>query len=253
MQASAFLGVRPLQQVWTAEMYDVYKKPDAASVFGGFMLRLMCVQAFAALFISLFALESVQIMCDSSYHNAAILIPLFGLNSIIVLFGTQMNNTFFITRKTNYNLFCTMYSLPFIFLFMCLFVPGGGIVGAAIAQCLASIVYVGFIYYFTQRFFYVRYSFGKMAMLLTITVSCYSLSLLCGGGIGEFTAHSKWDKIMNIWYHLQWFSILAKMGIVCFWGVLIWFSGILSLEDKAVAIRVLIRGLKKLHLFRNKS
>ena len=250
MQVSAFLGVRPMQQVWTAEMYDIHKTPEASTVFSNFALRILCVQAFAALFISLFALEIVQIMCDSSYHHAAVLVPLFGLNSMIVLFGTQMNNTFFITRKTNYNLFCTMYSLPFMFLFMGLLVPNGGITGAVIAQCLASIVYVGFIYFFTQRFFYVRYPSGKMAMLLAVTLFCYGLSILCGGGVGEFTALSKWEKFMNVWWHLQWLSILAKVGILCLWGVLVWFSGILSQEDKALAIRVLNRGL---HSFINRK
>ena len=246
IQVSAFLGVRPMQQVWTAEMYDIHKTPEASTIFSNFALRILCVQAFAALFISLFSLEIIQIMCNSSYHSAAILVPLFGLNSIIVLFGSQMNNTFFITRNTNYNLFCTMYSLPFMFLFMGLLVPNGGITGASIARCLANIVYVGIIYFFTRRFFYVRYPFGKMAMLLAITLLCYGLGVLCGGGVEEFTTLSKWEKFTKVWFHLHWFSVFAKMGILCLWGVLAWCSGILSQEDKALAIRVIRKGLHSL-------
>jgi O-antigen/teichoic acid export membrane protein len=252
MQVSAYMGVRPMQQVWTAEMYDTHKTPEASAVFSNFALRILCVQAFAALLISLFAWELVRVMCDSSFHDAAALMPLFGLYAMINLFAVQMNNTFFITRKTNYNLYCTMYSLPIIFLFMLLLVPRWGITGAVIAQTLAHGAYAGFVYFLTQRFFYVRYPFGKMAMLLGITVLCYFLSfLLCGNGvelssltIDEFKALTRWEKMMDAWDRFRWLSILAKMGVMALWGVLVWFSGILSQDDKALVLRVLNQGLQ---------
>jgi O-antigen/teichoic acid export membrane protein len=240
MSVSAYMGVRPMQQVWTAEMYEIYKKPDASQVFGNFMLRLLCIQTFAALFISLFSSEIVRVLCDTSYHDAALLIPLFGLFSILALFANQMNNTFFITRKTNYNFFCTLFALPFVLLFMYLLVPRWGITGAIIAYIFAYIVYAGFIYFFTQRLFYVRYPFGKMAILLAITVLCYHLSLLCGSGIElspltaeQFQELSKWEKVMDAWNRFQWHSIIAKMGVMVLWGVLTWLSGILSHGDNA--------------------
>jgi O-antigen/teichoic acid export membrane protein len=52
MNIAPYLGVRPMQQVWTAEMYEIYKTPEASSVFGNFTLRLLCIQAAAVLFIS---------------------------------------------------------------------------------------------------------------------------------------------------------------------------------------------------------
>ena len=245
MSVAPYMGVRPMQQVWTAEMYDIHKSPEAPFVFGNFMLRLLCIQTFAALFISLFSVEIVRIMSKASYHDAAPLIPLFGLYSIIVLFANQMNNTFFITHKTNYNLLCTLFTLPCVFLLMCLFVPNWGMKGAIYAYILSYIFYAGTIYYFTQRFFYVRYPFGKIAILLVVTIFCYGLSLLCGSGIElssltieKFEAFSKWEKVLDAWHRIQWLSITAKMGVVVVWGVLIWFLGILSQEDKALVLRV---------------
>ena len=248
IQVTAILGVKPMQQVWTAEMYDIHKTPEASAVFGNFALRLLCVQAFAALGLAMFSHEIVRILCDSSYHQAAILIPFFALNSMVALFNTQMHNTFFIMRKTNYNLFGTIYSLPFIYLFMFLLVPHWGIMGAAIGFLLANIVNAGIVYRITQRFFHVRYPFNKMAKLLAITLLCYGLSLLCGSGVETFETQSKWEKIAQLWYHIQWLAILNKTGILILWGVLLWFSGILSQEDKALAIRILKRGLDLLHI-----
>ena len=254
MYVSRYMGTGPMQQVWTAEMYEVYKTPEASGVFGNFMLRLLCVKAFAVLSISLFATEIVRTMCDRSYNDAAALIPLFGIYNALVLFSHQMNNTFFITRKTNYNLYCTLTILPFICLFMYLLVPRWGITGAVGAQILVYIIYSGVIYFFTQRFFFVRYPFGKITVLFAITVFCYFLSYLCGNGIElstlsveEFKALSKWEKVRDAWDRVRWLSIIAKMGVPLLWGVLIWFSGVLSQEDKALAIRVFKKGLQKLH------
>jgi hypothetical protein len=140
---------------------------------------------------------------------------------------------------------------------MYLFVSQWGIMGAVPAHIVSRCIYAGIVYLFTQRLFHVRYSFGKIAMLLLITILCYGLSLLCGSGIAlsslsieEFTALSKWDKLANAWHRIQWLSIIAKMGILGLWGILIWFSGILPQEDKALAIRVFKRGLQKLRLYR---
>lgn len=245
MSVSRYMGAGPMQQVWTAEMYDIHQRTDASQIFGNFMLRLLCVQTFATLFISLFSLETVRIMCDSSYHKTASLIPFFGLYSIVALFANQMNNTFFIMRKTNYNLFCTLFALPFVFLFMFLFVPRWGIMGAVLAYVLVYAVYAGIIYFFTQRFFNVRYPLGKIGILLSMTILCYALSLLCGNGIElsslsieDFQGLSRWAQIMDAWNRIRWIPIVAKMGVMVLWGVLIWFSGILSPEDKAWTMRV---------------
>ena len=253
MSVSQYMGVQPIQQVWTAEMYDVYKQPDASQVFGNFMRRLLCIQAFAVLFISLFATEVVRAICDRPFHGAATLIPFFGFLSLLSLFTAQMNNTFYITRKTNYTFLCTSFSVPFVLHFMCLLVPHWGMTGAVIAQILAHSVYAGIVYYFTRHFFYVRYSFGKMALLLVITIACYLLSLLCGDGIAlsvitteQWTELSRWEKILDAWNRVQWIPNIFKLGILSLWGILIWFSGVLSQEDKALAIQVLKKGCQKL-------
>jgi len=255
MKASQFMGVVPMQQVWTVEMYEVYKRPEAPYVFGNFMLRLLCVQALAVLSISIFSSEIVRTLSGPYFHDAALLVPLFGLFSILILFANQMNNSFFITRKTNYLMFCTAFALPFVLLFMYFFVPRWGITGAIIAYILAYIAYVGIVYCVTQRLFYVRYPFGKMAILLIITVFCYALSLLCGHGIvlntmppEEFAELSRWEKMVDAWDRIQWLSNFAKAGILCLWGALVWFSGVLLREDKVLLIRVFKRGLQKLRL-----
>jgi len=251
MEASKLMGVTPMLQVWTAEMYDVYKKPEAPYVFGNFVLRLLCVQTFAVLLISVFSMEIVRTLSATDFHEAASLIPLFGLYTMLALFVQQMNKTFFITRKTNYSLFCIVCRVPFVLLFIYLFVPRWGIMGAVIAYILAYVISVGIVYYFSQRLFRVRYPFGRMAILLTITILCYLLSLLCGNGIElntmtpeEFAKLSRWEKIADAWDRIRWLSNIAKVGIMFLWGVLIWFSGALLQEDKALAVRVFKKGLK---------
>jgi len=252
MSVAQFMGVIPLRQVWTVEMYEIYKRPDASCVFGNFVFRLLCIQALAVLFISVFSMEIVRTLCGSDFHHTALFIPLFGLLSILTLFTTQMNDTFFITRKTNYLMFCTSLTLPFVLLFMYLLVPRWGIMGAVVAYILAHIVYVGIVYFVTQRLFCVRYPLGKIAILLTITLLCYALSLLCGNGIAlateQFSELSRGEKIADAWNRIQWIPNIAKLGILLLWGAFIWFSGLLSQEDKTLVLRVLTKGLQKLRM-----
>ena len=257
MSVSVIMGARPMEKVWSAVMYDIYKKPDAARVFGTFTLRLLCVKAFAVLLISLFALEVIRIMCDSSYYDAAALVPLFGLLAVVATFSNQMDKTFFITRKTNQKFLCTLFALPFLFLFMYLLVPRWGIWGAIIGQILARIILTWITYFITQRLFPIRFPLGKIAVLYTITACCYGLSLLCGNGIElspltaeQFHELSRWEKIVDAWNRIQWISIIAKIGMMLLWGILIWFSSVLSKEDKALAIRVLKRGLQKIRMYK---
>ena len=253
VDAARFLGAAPLQQVWDAEKFDVYKRPDAAYVFGNFTHRLLCVHAFALLLISIFSTEIVRILSASAYHDVASFIPLIGLFACLVLFTEMMCNTFFIKRKTNYLLLATLFLIPFVLIFMCLFVPRWGVMGAIVAYILSRSIQAGFLYFLTQRFFRIHYPFGKMLGLLMITIACYVVSLFCSSGIAlnimsaeEFAELSRWEKIMDAWHRIQWLSIIAKLGTMALWGILIWFSGVLLKEDKTLVIRVFIRGLRKL-------
>ena len=255
MDVSQYFGTRPMQQVWTAEMYDVYKKPDARYAFGNFALRLLCVKAFAVLCIAIFSTEIVWTICASDYHDAAFLIPLFGFRVIFLIFTDQMNNTFLITRKTQYKFLSASFLLINVLLFMYFFVPWWGVTGVVLAYICALLPYTMFLYVLTQHFFPVRYPFGRMATLLIITILCYFLSLLCGNGIElnamtaeEFAKLSRWEKIVDAWNRIQWLSNVAKIGVLLLWGMFIWFSGVLLPDDKALAIRVFKRGLQRLQI-----
>ena len=90
-------------------------------------------------------------------------------------------------------------------------------------------------------------------MLLTITVLCYMLSLFCGSGIElsvltieQWGELSRWEKVQDAWGRVRFLPVVGKMGVMFLWGVLVWFSGILSQEDKALAIQIVKRGLQKL-------
>jgi hypothetical protein len=138
-------------------------------------------------------------------------------------------------------------------LLMYLLVPRWGIMGAAIAWMFSQAIYAGIVYGFTQRLFFVHYPFGRMAALLAITFFCYGVSLFCGHGIElsslsaeQFKTLSRGEKIVDAWDRIQWFSLIARMGVFLLWGILIWFSGVLFADDKAAVIRILKKGLRKI-------
>jgi hypothetical protein len=236
-------GTAPLQTVWNVEKYDIYaNRPDAGYVFGNFFFRLLCIQVFAGFLLSVFAAECINIVCGDSYRGAAALIPLYAVSSCQALFTAYTTSTFFITRHTHYTLYCNVVALAASAVFMQMFVPVWGMWGAAAAVLPAHCVYGLVAYIMSQRCFRIRYPFRKILLLAAVTLFCYGLSLLCGSGfdISETYRHlSKWERVVSIWERIQWLPVLEKSGIVLLWGIIVWFSGILSDDDKQMIFRIL--------------
>jgi O-antigen/teichoic acid export membrane protein len=234
-----YVGFVPMRQVWSAQMYDVYNAPDAKDRFGAFTLRIITTHLFFVLGVCIFAPELIRIVCDSSYFQAASLIPVVGICSCLNVFAGQAESIFYITKKTYYKPINNAVVLPCIIGLMYLLVPQYGIMGAAIAITSATLINCIVIYFITQRLFAVRYPFRQLAILLGLSVFCYWGSILLGTGIDassltgeEFKAMTKWDKLADACDRIRYIPFLWKASCVLLWLGLIWVSGTLLKEDK---------------------
>jgi O-antigen/teichoic acid export membrane protein len=248
-------GAAPLTMVWKVKMYDVYPRPDAPSVFGNFVFRLLCVQIFFAFGVSVFANEIIRTCSDPSYQEAAVLVPIFGIIVCVTLFGDFMSNTFFMTRHTNYNFICNLAALPFMLALVYFFVPRWGVAGAAAGLLIGRCIYVAVTFAVTQHFFRIRYPFGKIAVLVGITVVCFVLSRYCGQGVelntlpaDVYESLSKWQKLADAFGRIRVIPFCMKGAVLGLWCAAVWFSGIVAKDDKALAIKALKKAATKIRL-----
>ena len=247
------LGASPMQQVWTAQMYDIHKQPDAIYVFGNYALRIVFVQTFFVLGISVFATEIVQTLCDSSYSEAARIVPIAGLYTCFLTAMNQLESIFYITRTTQYKLINLVILLPVTIVLMYLLVPSYGIMGAAVAYTSATLINCVALFFITQRFFSVRYPFKRFTMLFVVTASCFLLSMIFGSGIeiselakSAFEQMTRWEKISDAFSRIRYFPLVWKTCCCLLWCGLVWTSGVLLTDDKEMVTQNLKKLLKKI-------
>ncbi|MDR3182427.1 MAG: hypothetical protein LBT89_05800, partial [Planctomycetaceae bacterium] len=109
----------------------------------------------------------------------------------------------------------------------------------------------------TQHFFRVAYPYGKIGLLLGITALLYALSFAYGNavGLGGLTINElgdlpKWQRVYHLFRHIDWGIIAVKTVIIALWCAAVWFSGILSPDDKTFAADSLKKILRKVKMIR---
>ncbi|MDR3111534.1 MAG: lipopolysaccharide biosynthesis protein [Planctomycetaceae bacterium] len=231
-------GSMPMNTVWSAEMYDIYKQLDASEAFGRFTLRIMCVHTFCVLGICTFSTELILAICDNSYRRAIDLVPLFGVMSCLTQLSLQAENTFYITRKTYYKIVNNTAALPLVLLLMYILVPRYGIMGAAIALTITKFFSTVVTYVITLRLFRVKYPLTRFMLLFAVTAWCFWMSSIFGNDAElqtmtttEFDVLTKWEKLQNVWERMR-IPLAWKTGVMIMWLAMVWFTGILSREDK---------------------
>jgi len=244
-------GISALRQVWTAKMYDIYKRPDASRVFGDFDLKMSTLYSFGALVLCIFAKDLIAAVCHASYLKAAPMVFPLVIGGWFLNLSAQAEYTYYITRTTRYKPWVLVAMLPVIFLFMYLLVPRWGVFGAAYALACTSCVEYLIKRGVTQRIFRVDYQYFKYLLLVLISAACYLLSLQCSDGVLQNTLtpeqiaeFSKWERIKEMVGRLQYLPLLGKSMILLLWGGGVWGLGILTPEDKSFLRSVLQSGYR---------
>jgi O-antigen/teichoic acid export membrane protein len=252
-------GSSPLRQVWYAVMYDVRKQDDAPYAFGHFALRIFFAHSFFVLGIAVFAPEVIRGICAPSYHNALLLVPIVAVQSLLRTFVGNMEQTYYIERKTHWKILnvCVYAAAIFVFLY---FLIQYGITGVCLSMLFAQTAAAVVNYFNTQQFFCVRYPFGRIMLLFGITAAAYWTATSAGNAVSlgnitfeELSEFSKRERILFLLMNLNYPIFLVKAGIIILWFLLVWNSGILSKGDKEFAVSMFNKALHKIPVLRRLS
>ena len=234
-------GVSALRQVWSAKMYEIFKQPDAARVFGDFALKINIVFSLGALALCVFAKDLITAICHASYIEAAPLVIPLTVSAWFINFSYQLEQTYYITRTTRYKPWVIAFMLPVMFVFMFFLVPRWNVLGVAYALMCSSIVAFLINLAITQRVFRVDYHYFKTVLLFFVTASCFALSGLCGDGVvqnsltpEQMAEMSKWDRIAEMTERVCFLPLLGKSLILFLWAGGMWGLGFLTPDDKSV-------------------
>lgn len=215
------LAIAPLWKVWTAALYDYYRANDAVHRVGRIVLRILFVQVFLALGVSVFSRELVDLLAPTTYASAAAVVPLLAVAGTLQLASNLFEGAFWSQRNTKWKPVLMACSAAVAIIALTLLVPQRGSWGAAAALALAYAVHAILTFIVTQRIFPVHYDWRAATIGVVWAMVLYATSI--------FVATSLW-------------GLATKSVLWLAWPGLLWVVGTISCEEKEWCLTQVARG-----------
>lgn len=215
----------PLFKVWSAWLYQVYRRPDGPRAVGRMITRLLAPYVFVGVGVCLFQREIVLILGTAAYAGASYVIgPLIAARFFISA-QVLMDGAFYVYRRTGLKLGITLFTTAVILMLYVLLIPRYQAMGAALAALGAFFVYAAATHLVSQRVFRVEYEYGRVATMLA-------------SGVAVVLMAGRLDLgIMNL---------PAKLALWVAWPVMLWTVGLVGKDEKAIVTNGLMRVLRRL-------
>jgi O-antigen/teichoic acid export membrane protein len=216
---------QPLFKVWSARMYEAFAKPDAAHAAGRMLTRLLAAYAFVATGLCLFNREALSVLSSAAYSQAGPVIGPMLLANAFMLASTFMEGVFYYWRKTHYKPWTAGVGMAFILALYAMLIPRYSIFGAVYASLFGYAAMALVTYFVAQRVFAVRYELVKIFLLAALSSTTSYAGSLLELGVGQF---------------------LIKCVMMLAWVAAISLFGIVSAQDRRIAISIAARALSLL-------
>jgi O-antigen/teichoic acid export membrane protein len=211
----------PLYMVWSAHMYEAARHDDAPETFGRVFTRITGAYVFVGLGLCLFAGEAVRLLTGTHFGHAARIIPPVVLGYFFLTTADLMDAGFYVRRRTGSKTAIMLSSAVVTALLYQLLIPPFGGMGGALATLGGFVFHSALTRLVSQRIFPVQYEPSRVVAMLGLAVGLWLLSRLLP---------------------FAWWAIPPKVGLLLAWPVLLWWTGIVSEEEKTI-VRGIARGV----------
>ncbi len=209
-----FIVLQGFQLAYLPYAFKNYKSKGFAFFHSRMTTYLIFAMIFLGLAFALFAKEVIYLFSptNKNYWEAAKYVPylafmrtLYGLR---FMFAVGLH----IHKKTKIvpGIVVTVTVLNIVL--NLLFIPHYKIYGAIISSFIALVIMVGAYYYFSFKYFKVKYEFGRMAVVIAL-----ALLLALGGSVLSF------DSV--------WVELAAKLLVLLSYPLLLWLVGFFKPEE----------------------
>jgi len=210
------LAIMPLWKVWTAKLYDYFTEPGATRIVGRVITRIMGVCTFIGLGVCIFGVDLVALLATREYASAAQVIPIITVVTILQTSSRLFDGSLWAMRQTRWKPLINALSATFAAGLLFWLVPHFGSIGAAVALAVASLIHAYATFFITQRVFFVSYEWSNIGIGIgSAVVFCFASSWI---GVGPV-------------------SFLLRGVLWLGWPVLLWYLGIINVEEKAWLIQ----------------
>jgi O-antigen/teichoic acid export membrane protein len=172
------LAYGPFETIWTAQRFEVAKRPDATELYTRVFLYLNLIIGGMALVLSLFVRDFLRVMSDPAFLPAYRLVPLLIAAQVVFIWADFWTLGIYIRGKTNAMAAGAMVLVPITLLLNFLLIPRWGMFGAAWATMAAYTVRFLWIYHSAQKHYAIPNRWSNIANLYVILGVAVALGFL---------------------------------------------------------------------------
>ena len=162
---------------WTAQVYQIVRRPDAEIVFARTFTYLMLVMSVCGLGVLVGTQPALRIMTPPAYFRAAAIVPIILAAYYIRALGDFFRIVFLAKGLPTHDAACNWITASFCVTAYFVLIPRYGIQGAAVATFLSFVVAFVISYTWSYRVWPFRLELGRIAKLLAITVALAAVQL----------------------------------------------------------------------------
>jgi O-antigen/teichoic acid export membrane protein len=210
----SYLGYWPFSLIWEPVRFEVARRADRDDVFARAFVYMNLLLLTMALGIALSVGDFIRVMSPVAYHRASDLVPVILIAYILQSWSLFQEAGILVRERTGYSTLANWLAALTALAGYALLVPRWLGLGAALATVLAFAVRQIATYVASQRLWPIRYRWGHVWQLVALVTAAYGVSLL-------FPPDPLWR------------SIALRIGLFGLYLVALWYSGMISVEDRS--------------------
>jgi O-antigen/teichoic acid export membrane protein len=168
VSAVSILVTVPFSQVWTVMRFSVMNEEGAEEYYSRVLTYIIFVSMFLALCVAAVAGDGLLLYALRSYWAAAAIIPLLAMSAVLDGASRVLNIGITLRKRTIYAPIVIVAALVVNIALNFALIPPYGIIGATVSTLISYVVFCGLRYWASNRFFKVRYEWGRVFTLLGV-------------------------------------------------------------------------------------
>lgn len=209
----------PFEKIWASQRYEVHRRPDALDIFRKTFVFMSLLMIAAALGISLFVKDLLDVMSAPAFHPAHAIVPIVLIAYVLQAWTSFCNFGLLLKHKTGQIAYGSTIAVAVITVAYLTLIPLFGIFGAA----WATVIGFAARFYWIERQSTLEYDmllpWRKIAAISSLAICVYLLSLFVP------------DRIF--------LSLAVRACLYLLFVASIILLPILSPDEKSVIIRIL--------------
>jgi|SaaInlStandDraft_3_1057020.scaffolds.fasta_scaffold01889_4 O-antigen/teichoic acid export membrane protein len=168
----------PFSRSYGAFRYTIMDNENAAKIQSKIFRYLTIISVFSALFVSLYAKDIIYLISDKSYWQAADLVPIIMISSLLKIINYPVQTGILYAKQTKYLFYIRSYAAVISVSGNLLLINIIGLYGACLSLILVDAFILFLTHIYSQRYFYVKYDYWSLLLIIFIAICTFLPTLV---------------------------------------------------------------------------